>query len=172
MRRDTPIDGALAAVNGWLRDAEPELFPFDAALRAIQTTGKHFLPGPLSAVLDRARAVCPDGAAVLRAFLDCALDKKDGRYSYRSYLCLPLLEELVRPPRPRIAVPELVGLLVADALRYELAADRDGPATLPEERPDAAVRHKRLRYGLRLLTGWWPTGGSGMLGTRRLHRRR
>ncbi|MGE7436486.1 MULTISPECIES: tryptophan 2,3-dioxygenase [Kitasatospora] len=166
MMRDTPSDSALTAVNGWLSDPEPELFPFDAVLREIQTTGKHFLPGPLATALEGARALCRSGAvpgdacggSVLRAFLDCALDKHDGRYSYRSYLCLPLLEDLVRGPRPRVAGTELVGLLVADALRYELAADRDPPATLPQGRPDATVRHKRLRYGLRLLSGYAPAG--------------
>ncbi|MGK4581845.1 tryptophan 2,3-dioxygenase [Kitasatospora sp. HPMI-4] len=162
MMRDTPLDGALAAVNGWLRDPERELFPFDAVLHEIQTSGKHFLPGRLAAELDRARAACRDGAPLLRAFLDCALDKRDGRYSYRSYLCLPLLEDLLDAPRPRGASTELVGLLVADALRYELAADRDGPATLPRGRPDATVRHKRLRYGLRLLNGYAPAGAEAL----------
>jgi tryptophan 2,3-dioxygenase len=163
MTHVTAHDACGHAVADWLADPVPRSFPFDVVLREIQTTGKHFLPQELLARLGQARAACPacpvgdDGAELLLAFLDCALDKRDGRYRYQSYLGLPLLDALLHGPRHRIGPAELVSLLVADALRYELRARHGTVATLPGERPDETARRKRLRYGLRLMDRHTPS---------------
>lgn len=137
------------AVAAWLRHRDPALFPYGRVVREIRRGGKEALDRTLLARLAEARAALagrPGGATgaaageLLAAFLGCALDKHDGRYRYQSYLGLPLLDPLVRRWRRPGGAGLLVGLLVADALRHELAV-----------RPDDPVRRKRLRHGLRLL---------------------
>lgn len=83
----------------------------------------------------------------LARFLDVALDKRDGRYDYRSYLALPLLEPTDRATSD-FCDRRLVAL-VTDLLRFELSA-LDGATTfLPRQRPSPQIVEKRCRLALR-----------------------
>lgn len=151
MRTDlTPLP-ALAA---WLPGSDPETFPYDAVVTEIHRAGKHFVADELLALLDGVRATLPDGSdpagQLLARFLDIALDKWDGRYDNPSYLAVDLL------PLPGTGDgsaawqrDRLVALLVADTLRFELAAADRRTVLLPQMRPDARIVAKRCRLGMR-----------------------
>lgn len=156
---------AGAAVDAWLGEPalDPEAFPYSAVVDAYHAGGKHFVPAPLLDALDetRRRLGHPDltsGAdprVQLGRFLDTALDKRDGRYDYPTYLALSLLELPVpEPPRRDTTCAErrvdrLLAALVCDALAFELAAADGHTGLLPELRPGAALSRKRCRHGLR-----------------------
>jgi tryptophan 2,3-dioxygenase len=92
---------------------------------------------------------------VLAGFLSTALDKFDGRFDNPSYLAidqLPLPGTGDRGGDPRHAAwqrDRLFAMLVADTLRFELAAADGSTALLPELRPKARVTAKRCRLGVR-----------------------
>lgn len=100
----------------WLRDPDPETFPYAEVVAAIRSTGKHFVPDELLALLAAARTPTPAGGE-LRRFLDFVLDKHDGVYDNPSYIAVDLL------PLPTPKDPEadrLFAALVADLLAHEL----------------------------------------------------
>jgi tryptophan 2,3-dioxygenase len=147
-----------ARLAAWCAEPESTPFPFAEVVGEYQRVGKHFV-GP--AVLDalgtaRARlagiAGSPD-RQVLATFLDVALDKRDERYDYSSYLALGLL------PLPAGADPlglqrqrdRLLSLLVTDSLRFELGGYEGKPQPLPGMPPPAGVTAKRCRLGMRAL---------------------
>jgi len=155
-----------------LHQAEPATFPYDDVLAEFQRLGKHFAPKELLTALEGVRrqtADQPRSAAshefnLLKRFLDCALDKWDGKYDYPSYTGLPLLPLPAEDDTARAARrhDRLTLLLVTDILRFELAA-ADGQTTLlPRMRPDQPVTAKRCRLGLRVFgSRLWVFGLSG-----------
>ncbi|WP_232666507.1 tryptophan 2,3-dioxygenase family protein [Pseudonocardia sp. TRM90224] len=117
--------------------------PF-AAAQEFRRHGKQFAPSALLARLGELRPAAPAGSA-LAAFLDCALDKPEGRFHNRTYLALAQLERIrdglgISPDR-------FATLLVADIVRHEVR----GPAGA--ERPDERTVRTRLRHCLRFVTG-------------------
>lgn len=157
----------MRELTSWLSGAvDPGTFPYPAVLAEFHRVGKHFVEKEVLAQLDEARARatgtgCDEAAALLRAFLDVALDKWDARYDYRSYLALRLLglpcgaddpppavdDVAARPARDRLLVR-----LVADALAFELAAVAHATDLLPRQRPGLDVVAKRCRLGVRAVT--------------------
>src|SRR5687767_11050491 len=137
---------------------DAEAFPLDAVIAEFRRVGKHFVDVQLLEALARVRAGLPAGSDRLRRFLDTALDKYDGRFDNPSYLALhdipmpttaggcPLHTTGAERQRDR-----LIALLVADVLRFELAALDGATDLLPLLRPDARVVGKRCALGLRLL---------------------
>ncbi|HEY4938306.1 MAG TPA: tryptophan 2,3-dioxygenase [Actinomycetota bacterium] len=135
-------------------------------VQEYRTVGKHFVSGQLLETLDRARSFLGRGeprpaagepAARLEQFLDTALDKRDGRYDYPTYLGLSLLDlPAADPPRQDTMCAErrcdrLLAGLVCDALGFELAAADGATEFLPEMRPGPTTTAKRCRLGLRAI---------------------
>lgn len=150
----------------WLQSPEPKTFPYEAVLGEYRRVGKHFVhDGTLrelasirDGLSDRCDADADADAAMLRRFLETALDKWDGRYDYPTYtaLCvlpLPTVDEWrkdeagARRQRDRIVVQ-----LAADALAFELAAIDGHAQQLPGMRPALSCVHKRCRLALRVAT--------------------
>jgi tryptophan 2,3-dioxygenase len=117
----------------------------------VRRTGKHVLPEHLLASLSELRRRHAARDPFLDAFLDCILDKYDGRYCNRTYLALPLLERLLEDPDCGLDPHRMSALLMADVVRFELRA-ADAPGAGPrDDRPDAATLRKRLRHALRFV---------------------
>ncbi|MFI6149153.1 tryptophan 2,3-dioxygenase family protein [Streptomyces sp. NPDC051109] len=153
----------MKALTDWLAAPEPDRFPYAGVVAAYREGGKHFVPGSLLALLDRARgeltaAPAPVGAGqeaareVLERFLDTALDKYDGRYDYPTYTALSLLAppagagpEEMRGHRDRLVVH-----LLGDLARFELEAVAGETALLPQLRPSPLLVGKRHRLALRV----------------------
>jgi tryptophan 2,3-dioxygenase len=143
----------------WLATPDPRTFPYDAVVTELHRGGKHFAPRELLATLDSARAALPgapdDATLVLARFLETALDKWDGRFDNPSYLAidqLPLPGTGDRGHDPQHAARQrdrLFTLLVADTLRFELAAAGGATSLLPELRPELRITAKRCRLGVR-----------------------
>jgi tryptophan 2,3-dioxygenase len=153
----------IEKLNTWLQSPDPASFPFDAVLAEYHRVGKHFVDSELLESLARVRAAmlpfaptCPD-AHVLRRFLDTALDKRDGRYEYPTYIGLPLL------PIPGVDEPwpidaqaalrrrdQLVLALLADVVGFELDSADGHTDLFPEMPPDARTVAKRCRHVLRV----------------------
>ncbi|MEJ3659178.1 tryptophan 2,3-dioxygenase family protein [Actinomycetes bacterium KLBMP 9759] len=117
--------------------------PF-AAAREFRRHGKQFAAPELLVRLGELRRSAPAGSD-LEAFLDCALDKPEGRFHNRTYLALAQLERV----RDGLGVDadRFATLLVADIVRHEVG----GPAGA--ERPDGRTVRTRLRHCLRFVTG-------------------
>ena len=149
-------NSAVAQVAAWCRHPEPAAFPYDAVTAELRHAGKHFASRDLLASLAAARAALPPCASHagrrLMRFLSTALDKWDNRYDNPSYLALDGLG-LPAGAAPQAAArrDRLVSLLIADALRFELAAADGGTALQPQLRPDARVTEKRCRHALLVL---------------------
>jgi tryptophan 2,3-dioxygenase len=143
----------------WLAGPDPETFPYDPVVAELHRDGKHFVSRELLATLDGVRGSLPDatddGTRLLAAFLDTALDKWDGRFDNPSYLAvdhLPLPGTGDRGGDLDHAAwqrDRLFTLLVADTLRFELAAADGSTSLLPEMRPEARITAKRCRLGVR-----------------------
>lgn len=153
----------LEELNTWLQSPDPATFPFDAVVGEYHRMGKHFVDDELLESLARVRAAmltfaptCPD-ASVLRRFLDTALDKRDGRYEYPTYIGLSLL------PIPGVDDPwpidaqsalrrrdKLVLALLADVVGFELDSADGHTSLLPELPPDGRTVAKRCRHVLRV----------------------
>ncbi|MFB6516531.1 tryptophan 2,3-dioxygenase family protein [Streptomyces sp. NPDC056401] len=93
---------------------------------------------------------------LLSAFLDCALDKHEGRFQNRTYLALPVLELLMDDRHAAPSADRMSTLLMADVVRFEIEAaawspERPGPDG--PDRPDGPTLSTRLRHALRLVTG-------------------
>jgi tryptophan 2,3-dioxygenase len=149
-------DSAVAQVAMWRRHPDPATFPYEAVTAELRHVGKHFASPDLLAALAAARATLPrhtsDVGRRLSRFLWTALDKWDQRYDNPSYLALDGLE-LPGGTAPQAAVrrDRLVRLLMADALRFEIAAAEGRTALQPELRPGARVTEKRCRHALFVL---------------------
>jgi tryptophan 2,3-dioxygenase len=151
----------MRELAAWLDRPDPETFPYDAVVAEFHRVGKHFVPSDLLAALDRARAALtdPSGPAgrLLAGFLATALDKFDDRYDNPSYLAvdlLPLPGTGDHGHDPRHAAwqrDRLLAALVADTLRFEVAAADGATTFLPEMRPSARTTAKRCRLGLRAI---------------------
>ena len=117
----------------------------------VRAVGKHFLP---TNALERLSVVRERHGARdrrLDAFLDCILDKHEGRFWNRTYLSLPLLEVL----RAEHDLPpsRLAALLAADLIRHELsAAAREDSDVSPLGRPDPRTLRTRVRHATRFMT--------------------
>ncbi|MDR7275426.1 tryptophan 2,3-dioxygenase family protein [Catenuloplanes atrovinosus] len=134
------MSAEVAAVRTWAAGGGE--FPYATVLSAYRRWGKALVPSGLLDALSEARR---RAGGDLRPFLDVLLDKRDGTYDYRSYLALPLLA-------PHLAESDVViALLVADLVRFELAADDDPAGPLPVMPPDDVLVEKRLRHGLRVI---------------------
>jgi tryptophan 2,3-dioxygenase len=144
----------------WMPDRNPANFPFEAVHEAFQRTGKQFVPKKLLVLLDQARRDLdgsPDTPAGrrLHSYLDCLLDKYDGRYDYRTYLVLAMLplpaplDAACTPATALCAHDRLTIHLGADLLRFEVAAAAGTTDLLPRRRPDRKTTSKRLRLALR-----------------------
>ena len=150
----------MTDLQQWLRRPSPETLPLDAVIREFRRVGKHFVGPELLEALASARAALPTGDSPLRRFLDTALDKHDGRFDNPSYLAIhdlplpaitgrePLGVEAARAGHQR---DRLIMLLVADLLRFELAALDGTSDLLPLMRPDHRTVAKRCALGLRAL---------------------
>lgn len=147
----------------WLRRRDARTFPYDAVVREYHAVGKHFVPEELLRLLARVRTDLPEMQSPwpalhrLASFLDVALDKPDGRYDYRSYLALPLLElpgaddPIEQVPFARSRCDRISAHLMADVLAFELAAADGRTTQLPRMRPPPAGTAKRLRLGVRAI---------------------
>jgi tryptophan 2,3-dioxygenase len=99
----------------------------------------------------------PDVHRLLHPFLDVMLDKHDGRYDYRSYLALELLDlpdedALIR--RPRDSQPELdrsLLLLATDIVRFELDAFYGKSNWMPKRAAGRKLVEERCRRTLKAL---------------------
>jgi tryptophan 2,3-dioxygenase len=147
-------------VECWLSaGADPVEFPYPAVIAEYLRVGKHFVDTDVLVGLDRARAALPagprPGLTLLRRFLDCALDKWDGRYDYHSYLALPVLSMALEgtgdltPGRARRHRDRRYLHLLADLLRFELDVEAGRTDLLPRQRPDRDRLTKRLRLAVR-----------------------
>ncbi|WP_030770937.1 MULTISPECIES: tryptophan 2,3-dioxygenase family protein [unclassified Streptomyces] len=129
--------------------------------REVRRIGKHFLPQAL--LLRLAEIHNPhtlDRRPHLRAFLDCVLDKHQGRYWNRTYLSLPLLELLMEETHDAPDPNRMATLLIADVIRFELRAEEPagGPRephgsreSVDRDPPDPVTLRKRLRHALRFV---------------------
>lgn len=148
-----PTDpAATQALQAWLAQPDAEAFPYEAVVGEFNRVGKHFVDRDLLVALDAARATAHTPAASeLARFLDCALDKFDGRYDNPSYLGVDLLPLPGTDGDPGERRDRLFAMLVADLLRFELEAADGTTALLPELRPDARLTAKRCRLGVRAI---------------------
>jgi tryptophan 2,3-dioxygenase len=143
--------------------SQPATFPYDEVITEFHRVGKHFVSTDLLAALDAVRRRLPaerdQACDRLGRFLDCALDKWEGRYDYVSYIGLSLLDLPAGDDAEEAAThrDRIVLLLVTDALAFELLAAQDQVSLLPRMRPDACIVAKRCRLGLRCL----PPGACG-----------
>lgn len=155
----------MKELTDWLADPVPSRFPYPAVTHEFHRVGKHFVPDEILKALALARErLAPEAPTradaadrlLLDRFLDTALDKWDGRYDYPSYTSLSVLglptaddgpeaAEAARVTRDRLTVQ-----LLADLLRFELAAAEGRTEWLPEMRPDARMVEKRCRLAVRV----------------------
>ncbi|MDH6226750.1 tryptophan 2,3-dioxygenase [Streptomyces sp. MJP52] len=155
-------------LTDWLTDPVPSRFPYDAVVDQYHRVGKHFVSEQLlkdlavarerlaqAATADEADAAAEEDGLLTR-FLDTALDKWDGRYDYPTYTSLSVLGLPTADDGPRAAASararrdRLVVQLLADLLRFELAAVEGRTDLLPEMRPDDRLVEKRCRLALRV----------------------
>ncbi|WP_060178681.1 MULTISPECIES: tryptophan 2,3-dioxygenase family protein [unclassified Streptomyces] len=117
----------------------------------VRRTGKHFLPQRMLLRLSEIRRRDAADLPFLHAFLDCLLDKHEGRFWNRTYLSLPILELLLDERNSGVSADRMSTLLMADVVRFEAGAaggSREGPG---RGRPDAETVSTRLRHALRFV---------------------
>jgi tryptophan 2,3-dioxygenase len=118
--------------------------------RAVRERGKHVLSASLREAMVRLRANGVQDPFVA-AFLDCLLDKHDGRFHNRTYLALALLESILDDPRSGLTPERLSALLMADVIRHETAAAAVRPSRGEDDRPDARTLGARLAHARRFV---------------------
>ncbi|MET0527641.1 MAG: tryptophan 2,3-dioxygenase family protein, partial [Microvirga sp.] len=150
---DTQIE-----LQRWLSLPNVDTFPLDEVITEFRQVGKHFVTSELLAALAEARASLPEGADGLRRVLNTLLDKHDGRFDNPTYLALhdlPLPTTAGGCPFDTAAAEQqcdrLIVLLIADVLRFEIAAYDGTTELLPLMRPDKRTTAKRCTLGLRVL---------------------
>lgn len=130
----------------------------------VRRTGKHFVPEPVLAQLAGLRQRPISGDPYLAAFLDCLLDKHDGRLHNRTYLALALLERLLDDPRSGLDPERMSALLMADVIRHEIAAERVAPHRGgDDDRPAPRTLRRRLQHATRFVAHCRGTTGSAGL---------
>jgi hypothetical protein len=151
-----------AAITTWQSSRNADDFPYDAVVAEFHRVGKHFVAADLLEALAGVRAALLEvrGSAtsvrLLDRFLDAALDKWDGRYANPTYLGLSLLPlPAVDHPSDDVSAVQrqyerLFVQLIADAMRFELAAADGETELLQQMRPDARTTAKRCRLGLQV----------------------
>lgn len=118
----------------------------------VRRTGKHFLPEHMLVRLSDVRHRHAEDRPFLTAFLDCMLDKHEGRFRNRAYLALPVLELLMDERHCGPSADRMSTMLMSDVVRFEIKAaggSREGPS---RGRPDPATLDTRLRHALRFVT--------------------
>ncbi|MCX5408860.1 tryptophan 2,3-dioxygenase family protein [Streptomyces sp. NBC_00335] len=118
----------------------------------VRRTGKHFISNETLLRLSDIRRRHGANRPFLGAFLDCALDKHEGRFQNRTYLALPLLELFMDDRHAALSADRMSTLLMADVVRFESEAAAGSPEEPGRDRPDAATLNTRLRHALRLVT--------------------
>ncbi|QRM30710.1 hypothetical protein [Microvirga sp. VF16] len=155
-----PNPTLMVDLQHWLADPVADAFPFEAVIAEFRRVGKHFVAGELLTALAKIRAALPEGADALRRFLNTALDKYDGRFDNPSYLAvhdlpLPTVTEQASlefdASHAEWQRDRLIMLLVADLLRFEIAAHDGATELLPLLRPERRITMKRCILGLRAL---------------------
>jgi len=168
--RPVAIDAVLTpadAIAHWLSSRNAGDFPYDAVVAEFHRVGKHFVATELLEALAGVRALLPElrgsvaSVRLLDRFLDGALDKWDGRYANPTYLALSLLplpavdgashhqdQDMAAVERQH---DRLFVQLIADAMRFELAAADGATELLPQLRPDTRTTAKRCRLGLQVV---------------------
>lgn len=142
----------MQELDDWLAALEQRDFPYEAVVREYHRVGKHFVPDELLDALGQAR----ESVHLLATFLDTVLDKKDGRYDYRTYLALDLLplpgvDGSTDPEAAQRQCDRLLVQLTADTLRFELDTLDGRTQRFPDQRPDIATLTKRFRLALRAI---------------------
>ncbi|MGW5848940.1 tryptophan 2,3-dioxygenase family protein [Streptomyces sp. NPDC055254] len=138
----------------------------------VRRTGKHFLPERTLVRLSDIRRRHTAHRPLLSAFLDCALDKHEGRFWNRTYLALPVLELLADGRHAALSADRMSTLLMADLVRFEIEAAAGAPEEpeRPERgRPDRATLSTRLRHALRLVAKGLGQAEAGDLPSRLAH---
>ena len=142
-------------LDRWLDPSVPEGEQDGLTLARLVThevrwLGKHFLPTDRLERLAEVRDRYAGRDRYLDAFLDCALDKHEGRYWNRTYLSLPVLEVLV--DEHDLMPATVAAMLAADIARYELCAAHRLKDVSPVGRPDSRTFRTRVRHALRFMT--------------------
>jgi hypothetical protein len=160
------IQTLLTMLQHWNARPDAATFPLDAVIAEFRRVGKHFVAPALLTQLAAARAALPAGAQALRRFLDTTLDKHDKHYDNPTYLALhdlplpstaggcPLHTAGAQAQRDRLLM-----LLVADVLRFELAALDGATDLMPLLRPATRTVGKRCALALRVLRTVMPRLG-------------
>ncbi|MFJ3965544.1 tryptophan 2,3-dioxygenase family protein [Streptomyces sp. NPDC090036] len=118
----------------------------------VRRTGKHFLPRSLLLRLgDIRNRPDADRPPFLQAFLDCVLDKHEGRYWNRTYLSLPLLELLLDTAEDAPDPNRMATLLISDVIRFETRWAASSRGSAASDPPDPETLRKRLRHALRFV---------------------
>ncbi len=117
----------------------------------VRQTGKHFLSERMLTELSSIRIRHGRHCSFLDAFLECLLDKHEGRYWNRTYLALPLLELLMDDQHSELSPDRLSTLLVSDAIRFEVETAGGSPEPPSRGRPDPVTLRKRLRHAVRFV---------------------
>ncbi|MGW0367291.1 tryptophan 2,3-dioxygenase family protein [Streptomyces sp. NPDC002990] len=118
----------------------------------VRWTGKHFLPERMALQLSDIRQRHATNRPLLNAFLDCVLDRHEGRFWNRTYLALPVLELLMDQRHCALGADRMSLMLMSDVVRFEVGAAgaaREGPG---RDRPDPATLRTRVRHALRFVT--------------------
>ncbi|MFG2981122.1 tryptophan 2,3-dioxygenase family protein [Streptomyces sp. NPDC048258] len=135
----------------------------------VRRTGKHFLPEPMLARLSDVRHRHATDRPFLNAFLDCMLDKHEGRIWNRTYLALPVLELLMDERNSGLSADRMSTMLMSDVVRFEIEAargSREGPS---RGRPDPATLGTRLRHAVRFVAMGLGRSDAGDLPSRVAH---
>ncbi|MFF4447656.1 tryptophan 2,3-dioxygenase family protein [Streptomyces sp. NPDC001502] len=143
-------------------DGEPDgIHLARTVTQEVRRTGKHFLPQPLLLRLSEIRnRHAVHGPPHLQAFLDCMLDKHEGRYWNRTYLSLPLLELLLGDTDDAPDPNRMATLLISDVIRFEIQSEapareprqsRESRDSVDRDPPDPVTLRKRLRHALRFV---------------------
>lgn len=160
--RDTAAEALTGELDRWLDPSTPSTDLDGLTLARLVThevrwVGKHALERNRLQRLSAVRVQHAGRDRCLDAFLDCVLDKHEGRFWNRTYLFLPVLEDLVA--EHDLSPSVLAALLTADVIRYELCAAHRLTDVSPLGRPDPRTLRTRLRHALRFTTSH--LGGAG-----------
>ncbi|MEU9253711.1 tryptophan 2,3-dioxygenase family protein [Streptomyces sp. NPDC048270] len=131
----------------------------------VRLTGRHFLPDRVLLQLRDIRQRHAADRPLLHAFLDCVLDKHEGRFHNRTYLALPVLELLMDERHAALSADRMSVMLMSDVVRFEIEAAGGAHEGTGRGRPDPARLGTRLRHALRFVAkslgrpedGDWPS---------------